>query len=137
MNRPYCYEYPRPSVTVDLVVFTLAPEGIRALFIRRKKDPFAGRWAIPGGFLEMEEAVDLAALRELREETGLADPQLVEPIGWFGDPGTTRGVAPSALPMRPWSAGRPRRWKAATMRARPRGWTSIRPWTLPLITTRS
>jgi 8-oxo-dGTP diphosphatase len=72
-NKEYCYEYPRPAVTVDLVVFTLRNEKLSVLMIRRKRDPFAGQWAFPGGFLDIEERVKAAALRELREETRL-DP---------------------------------------------------------------
>jgi len=87
MSTPYCYEYPRPMVTVDLVVFGLGPEGLRALFIKRKKDPFAGLWAIPGGYLEIDEAIEAAARRELKEETGLQDLLVLEEIGVFGDPG--------------------------------------------------
>src|SRR4051812_5311708 len=55
--------------------------------IRRKKDPFAGRWALPGGFLEVDEPIEAAARRELREETGLDLPGSVALVGVFGDPG--------------------------------------------------
>jgi 8-oxo-dGTP diphosphatase len=55
--------------------------------IRRKNAPFAGCWAIPGGFLEIDEPIEAAARRELREETGVALTGHVEPIGVFGDPG--------------------------------------------------
>ena len=87
MPPPYCYDYPRPAVTVDLVTFALVGEGLRTLFIRRKHDPFAGRWALPGGFLEIDEPIELAARRELREETGLDFRGPVSPIGVFGEPG--------------------------------------------------
>lgn len=73
-------------VTVDLVVFALSQDGLRALFIRRKKDPFAGQWAIPGGYLEMDEAIEAGARRELKEETGLVDLLFVSEIGVFGEP---------------------------------------------------
>jgi 8-oxo-dGTP diphosphatase len=87
MASSFTYKYPRPMVTVDLVVFALAENGLRSPFIRRKKDPFAGRWAIPGGYMEMEESIEAAARRELKEETGLDDLLLVEEIGVFGEPG--------------------------------------------------
>ena len=70
-RRPkYCYEYPRPALTTDIVVVTREKRP-RVLLIRRKKDPFAGRWAIPGGFVDENESLDEAARRELREETGV------------------------------------------------------------------
>jgi len=87
MPKSITYPYPRPMVTVDLVVFGLGDEGLRSLFIRRKKDPFAGRWAIPGGYLEMDESFLVGARRELREESGLTDLVVVEEIGTFGEPG--------------------------------------------------
>jgi 8-oxo-dGTP diphosphatase len=86
-GKPYCYDYPRPSVTVDLAAFALFETGLRVLLIRRKKDPFAGCWALPGGFLEIDEPIEAAARRELREETGLDVPGAVALIGVFGDPG--------------------------------------------------
>jgi 8-oxo-dGTP diphosphatase len=87
MPARYCYEYPRPAVTVDVVVFALLDQSLRVLLIRRKHEPFAGRRAIPGGFLEVDEPVDEAARRELREETGLEIPGPLEPIGFFAKPG--------------------------------------------------
>jgi 8-oxo-dGTP diphosphatase len=87
MPAPYCYEYPRPMVTVDLAVFTILEQSLRVLLIRRGRDPFAGKWAIPGGFLEIDEPVEAGARRELREETGLEVTGPVEPIGFFAEPG--------------------------------------------------
>ncbi len=83
----FCYDYPRPAVTVDLVAFAWTGDSFRTLFIRRKHDPFAGRWALPGGFLEMSESVETAARRELKEETGLEIAGSVDLIGVFGNPG--------------------------------------------------
>ena len=79
----FCYDYPRPAVTVDIAIFT--GEVPDLLLIRRKHFPFEGDWALPGGFVEMNESLEEAALRELKEETGVADVPLTE-IGAFGDP---------------------------------------------------
>ncbi len=69
----YCYDYPRPALTVDAVLFDKAEEGEepRVLLIRRKNPPFQGKWAFPGGFVDMEETVEEAVVRELAEETGV------------------------------------------------------------------
>lgn len=79
-------EHPRPLVTVDIVIFTLCNYDLRVLLIRRKNPPFEGMWAIPGGFVEMEESLEAAALRELEEETGLRGAYL-EQFHTFGDIG--------------------------------------------------
>jgi len=84
-KKPYCYEYPRPAVTVDIVVVSRA-EPRQVLLIRRKHEPFADMWAIPGGFVEMDEALEDAARRELQEETGVRGGRL-EQLATFGDPG--------------------------------------------------
>ena len=84
-RKQYTYDYPRPAVTVDIVVLTREPRP-RVLLIRRGHAPFAGRWAIPGGFVEEDETLEAAARRELHEETGVAVKQL-EQLGAFGDPG--------------------------------------------------
>lgn len=68
---PFTYEYPRPALTVDCVVFGLDDESLKVLLIKRGLPPFAGRWALPGGFVMMKETIDEAARRELEEETGL------------------------------------------------------------------
>jgi 8-oxo-dGTP diphosphatase len=80
-------EYPRPSLTADMVVLALGAErGLRVLMVRRARDPFQGRWALPGGFVEPTETVAEAAGRELREETSLTGVH-VEEIGCFSRPG--------------------------------------------------
>ena len=67
----YVYEWPRPMVTADAVVFRFARGKARLLLVRRKHDPYKGDWAIPGGFIELDEDLEDAAARELKEETGL------------------------------------------------------------------
>jgi 8-oxo-dGTP diphosphatase len=87
MSQPakHCYPYPRPSLTVDLVLVTREGRP-RVLLIRRKHDPFAGRWALPGGFVDENEPLETAARRELREETGVTAAGL-EQLHTFGEPG--------------------------------------------------
>ncbi|MFU8843231.1 MAG: NUDIX domain-containing protein [Bacteroidales bacterium] len=67
----YTYNYPRPMVTVDAVVFRKIHDCIEVLLIRRKNYPFEGMWALPGGFIDMEETAEEAIVRELEEETHL------------------------------------------------------------------
>lgn len=81
---PHTYEYPRPSLTVDCVVFGLDDEDLKVLLVQRDLPPFEGRWALPGGFVHMDETLEEAAKRELREETGLSDVYL-EQLYTFGD----------------------------------------------------
>ncbi len=69
----YTYKYPRPALTVDCVVFGYSAGNLKVLLIQRDNEPFAGMWALPGGFVNMKENLDDAARRELREETGISD----------------------------------------------------------------
>lgn len=84
-ERTYCYEYPHPAVTVDAVVLGKDRGELKVLLIQRKGAPFRGRWAIPGGFVEMNESLEEAARRELEEETGLSGLEF-EQVGAFGEP---------------------------------------------------
>jgi 8-oxo-dGTP diphosphatase len=68
---PHTYQYPRAALTVDCVVFGLDDECLKVLLIRRGLPPFEGKWALPGGFLGMQETLEEAARRELEEETNL------------------------------------------------------------------
>ncbi|MEZ6099044.1 MAG: NUDIX hydrolase [Pirellulaceae bacterium] len=69
----HTYQFPRPALTVDVVVFALDDDQLQVMLIERDLEPFAGRWALPGGFVRVEETLDQAARRELQEETGLKD----------------------------------------------------------------
>ena len=69
-NMSFTYKYPRPAVTADCVVVTSEDEP-RVLLIERGNPPYKGHWAIPGGFLNMDETTEQCAIRELEEETGL------------------------------------------------------------------
>ena len=79
------YEYPRPALTVDCVVFAVEDDALQVLLIRRAHEPFADSWALPGGFVDMDETVEAAARRELEEETGLKD-LFLEQLYTFGQP---------------------------------------------------
>ena len=70
----YSYKFPRPGITVDCVVFGLDElESLKVILIQRKLPPFQGQWALPGGFVHLDETLEEAAWRELREETGIQD----------------------------------------------------------------
>lgn len=84
--KVYCYDYPRPAVAADIVLFCRAGRDVEVLLIKRAREPFKGRWASPGGFVDKDESLEHAASRELLEETGLSVVNL-EQIGAFGDPG--------------------------------------------------
>lgn len=79
-------DYPKPSVTVDVVIITLRGEELQVLLVKRDIAPYKGRWAIPGGFVHLDESLEAAARRELREETGVTEVYL-EQLYTFGDPG--------------------------------------------------
>jgi 8-oxo-dGTP diphosphatase len=83
---PFTYPYPRPAVTVDTVLFAMRADDLAVLLIRRLHEPFAGSWALPGGFVDEDEGLETAARRELKEETGVEDVEL-EQLGAFGEPG--------------------------------------------------
>jgi 8-oxo-dGTP diphosphatase len=82
----YIYEWPRPMVTVDAVIFKRSQGNTALLLIKRKNDPYRGKWAFPGGFIEMDEELEDAAARELTEETGLKNVHL-EQMHTFGKVG--------------------------------------------------
>lgn len=80
----FIYEYPRAANSTDCVVLGVAAVGLEVLLIRRKNRPFVGKWALPGGFLEIDEGLEACARRELREETG-AEVGVMWQLGAFGD----------------------------------------------------
>ena len=85
-KKQYVYDWPRPMVTVDAVVFAFVGKQAKLLLINRKNEPFKGRWALPGGFVDMDEELEQAAKRELAEETGLQGVSL-EQMHTFGECG--------------------------------------------------
>ncbi len=91
-NRPrlegrHVYDYPRPAMTVDLVLLTENDGAPWVLLIRRGKEPFRGQWALPGGFVEPNERLSAAAARELQEETGITvEPAAFAHVGYFDRP---------------------------------------------------
>lgn len=82
----HVYEYPRPAVTADALVFVLADTGLEVLLVERGHEPFAGSMALPGGFVDPDEPLAAAARRELLEETGVTAGTMIQ-VGAFGDPG--------------------------------------------------
>lgn len=82
----FTYKYPRPAVTTDCVILTFHEDRLKILLIRRGIAPFKGQWALPGGFLRMDESAEQGALRELREETGVTGCAIKQ-FHTFSDPG--------------------------------------------------
>ena len=82
----FTYAYPRPAVSVDSIVFLRDSKKLSVLLIQRKNGPYKGYWAFPGGFVEMKENLEVAAARELEEETGLKGVKLTQ-FHTFGDVG--------------------------------------------------
>jgi 8-oxo-dGTP diphosphatase len=88
MKKPlklYQYEYPHPAVTTDIAVFTVRDGKLYVLLIERGGEPFKGAWALPGGFIKIDEGLADGAARELSEETGIVDAPIIQ-VGAFGEP---------------------------------------------------
>lgn len=81
----YSYRYPHPAVTTDIVIFTIRDGRLKLLLIKRGGEPYQGRWALPGGFVELDEDLETSARRELEEETGVSGVYL-EQLYTFGRP---------------------------------------------------
>jgi len=81
----YTYKYPHPAVSVDIAIFTIRDEALKVLLIRRGQPPYRGEWALPGGFVGLEESLKHAAWRELKEETGV-NAVYLEQLFTFGHP---------------------------------------------------
>ena len=81
---PYTYNYPRPAVTIDCLLFCKSKNQTSLLLIQRKQPPFKEKWAFPGGFVEIDENLEDAAYRELKEETGITNTTLYQ-FKTYGD----------------------------------------------------
>ncbi|MAN15185.1 NUDIX hydrolase [Alterinioella nitratireducens] len=81
----YTYEFPHPAVTADICIFSIRDGRLNVLLIQRLIEPFKDSWAIPGGFIKMDEDLIEGAARELEEETGVKDMPL-EQLGAYGKP---------------------------------------------------
>ncbi len=84
-EKNYCYKYPHPAVTTDCVIFGFDGMRLNVLLIERGIEPYKGRWAFPGGFLNMDETAEEGARRELKEETNLT-AEYIEQFHTFSDP---------------------------------------------------
>ena len=85
MTTQHCYQYPHPAVTTDVAVFTIRDQQLKLLLVQRGAPPFKGMWALPGGFLDIDEDLETCAKRELEEETGISGVYL-EQLYTFGAP---------------------------------------------------
>ncbi len=81
----YTYRHPHPAVTTNVVIFTLLDEQLRLLLVKRPREPFMGYWALPGGFIDLEEDLEASAKRALERETGVTGVYL-EQLYTFGRP---------------------------------------------------
>jgi 8-oxo-dGTP diphosphatase len=85
MDKNDIHQYQKPSVTIDVVIFTIQNDNLKALLVKRNLEPFKSKWALPGGFVRIDESLEEAAKRELKEETGVKNVYL-EQLFSFGEP---------------------------------------------------
>jgi 8-oxo-dGTP diphosphatase len=112
-KKKYCYDYPRPMVTVDCVLLRESQRELQVLLVERGSAPYKGRWALPGGFIKLNESLEAAVIRELAEESGIKDLSFLIQLGAYGELGRDPrgrdisvafiGILPSGL--RPPKAG--------------------------------
>jgi len=103
MNTKYA-DYEQPAVTVDLVIFTVNDDMLKIMLVRRVENPFSDCWSIPGGFLKTGESLEQAALRVLREKTGMENVYM-EQLYTFGEPDRdprTRVITVTYFALIPW-----------------------------------
>ena len=81
----YCYKYPHPAVTADCIIYNQEGDTISVLLIKRKNEPYKDYWAFPGGFVNIDESAEEAAIRELKEETGL-EVSRIEQLKAYSNP---------------------------------------------------
>lgn len=82
----FTYKYPHPAVTTDCVILTFHEDKLKILLIKRGIEPFKGMWALPGGFMKIDESAEECAIRELTEETGVR-PEAIKQFHTFTAPG--------------------------------------------------
>jgi len=86
MAKKFTYDHPRPMLTADAALFRLNGEKIEILMVKRGRPPHKGSWVLPGGFVDIDEPLEAAAVRELREETGIKNIPFMVQIGAYGNP---------------------------------------------------
>src|SRR5579885_1261385 len=107
---PYTYDHPHPAVTADVVLFARDRRRLKVLLIKRARDPYAGRWAVPGGFLNSDEELEACARGEVREETGMREGKWwrLHAVGQpYRDP-RERGITVVYYGLSPGGPGEPR-----------------------------